>query len=78
METEGKEKSLALLNVKATNNRQGSYDFQIYRKKAITNVQIKPGSGHNRKILSGIFKGFVHQAYKICSAHHLEDELEFL
>ena len=81
MEVEGEDKSLAFLNVKATNNRQGSYDFQIYRKKAITNVQIKPESGHDRKILSGlsgIFKGFVHQAYKICSAHHLEDELEFL
>ena len=78
MEVESEDKSLAFLNVKATNNRQGSYDFQIYRKKAITNVQIKPESGHDPKILSGIFKGFVHQAYKICSAHHLEDEIEFL
>ena len=78
MEVETEDKSLAFLNVKATNNRQGSYDFQVYRKKAITNVQVKPGSSHDPKILSGIFKGFIHQAYKICSAHRLEDELEFL
>ena len=70
MEMEGEDKSLAFLNVKATNNRQGSYDFQIYRKKAITNVQIKPESSHDPKILSGIFKDFVQHSYKICSARN--------
>ena len=78
MEVEAEDKSLAFLNVKTKNNKQGSYDFKVYRKKAITNVQVKPESGHDPNILSGIFKGFVHQAYKICSAKNLEEELEFL
>ena len=78
MEVETEDKSLAFMNVKTTNNRQGSYEFQVYRKKAITNVQVKPESSHDPKILSGIFKGFVHQAHKICSPHHLDDELEFI
>ena len=78
MEVETEDKSLAFMNVKTTNNRQGSYEFQVYRKKAITNVQVKPESSHDPKILSGIFKGFVHQAHKICSPHHLDDELEFM
>ena len=78
MEVENEDKSLAFMNVKTTNNRQGSYEFQVYRKKAITNVQVKPESSHDPKILSGIFKGFVHQAHKICSPHHLENELDFI
>ena len=78
MEVEAEDKSLAFLNVKTTNNKQGSYDFKVYRKKAITNVQVKPESSHDPNILSGIFKGFVHQAYKICSTNNLEEELEFL
>ena len=78
MEVEAEDKSLAFLNVKTKNNKQGSYDFKVYRKNAITNVQVKPESGHDPKILSGIFKGFVHQAHNICSANHLGEELEFL
>ena len=75
---EAENKSLAFMNVKTTNNKQGSYEFQVFRKKAITNVQVKPESSHDPKILSGIFKGFVHQAHKICSQHHLKNELEFI
>ena len=78
MEMEAEDKSLAFMNVKTTNNKQGSYEFQVFRKKAITNVQVKPESSHDPKILSGIFKGFVHQAHKICSQHHLKNELEFI
>lgn len=78
METEAEDKSLAFLNVNSRNTGEGSYEFKIHRKKAITNVQVRPESGHDPNILSGIFKGFVHQALKICSPLHLEDELEFL
>ena len=35
---------LAFLDVTITNGRRGSYEFQIFRKEAITNVQIKPNS----------------------------------
>jgi hypothetical protein len=78
METEAEDKSLAFLNVRSKNTGEGRYEFKIHRKKAITNVQVRPESGHDPNILSGIFKGFVHQALKICSPHHLEHEMEFL
>ena len=79
MEVENEEeKSLEFLDVKTINNRQGSYDFQVFRKKAITNIQVKPTSSHDPKILDGIFKGFVHRAHKICSERYLKEEIKFL
>ena len=60
IDMEGEDKSLASLNIKATNNIEGSYDLPICRK----NVQTKPESGHDPKKLIGIFKRFVHTAYK--------------
>ena len=78
METEDEVKSLAFLNVRSRNTGEGRYEFKVHRKNAITNVQVRPESGHDPNILNGIFKGFVHQALKICSPQHLEDEMEFL
>ena len=78
MEVEKEEKTLEFLDVKVRNNGQGNYDFEVFRKKAITNIQVKPNSSHDPKTLRGIFKGFVHRAYKICSEHHLKDEVDFL
>ena len=78
MEVEKEGKTLDYLEVNTTNNGQGKYDFKVFRKKAITNVQLKPNSCHDPKILNGVFKGFVHRAHKICSEHHLKDEIEFL
>ena len=56
----------------------GNMSSMFTEKKAITNVQIKPTSCHDPRILQGIFKGFVHRAYKICSENYLKEELEFL
>ena len=50
----------------------------MFRKAAITNVQIKSNSGHNPKILDGIFTGFIDRAYKTCSKDFLNDEINFL
>ena len=50
----------------------------MYRKDAITNVQIKPNSSHDEKVKYGVFKGFVHRAMTICSAKYIKDELELL
>ena len=78
MEAENEGKTLEFLDIKVTNNGEGKYEFDVFRKKAITNVQVKPTSSHDPKILEGIFKGFVHRAHKICSKKHLKNELEFL
>ena len=56
----------------------GKYEFDIYRKKAITNIQIKPTSAHDPNVLDGIFKGFFHRALTLCSDKFIEPELKFL
>ena len=78
IEKESEDKSIEFLDVKIMNNGHGKYEFDVHRKKAITNVQIKPSSDHDPKIILGVFKGFVHRAFKICSANYIEQELEFL
>ena len=75
---ENENKVLEFLDVKIINNGTGKYEFDIHRKDAITNVQVKPHSSHDPNILQGIFKGFVHRAMAICSEIHLDDELNFL
>ena len=42
IEVENEDKGLASMNVKSTNNRHGSHEFRVYRKKAITNLQVNP------------------------------------
>ena len=63
------------LDVMIVNNTKGKYEFKVYRKEAITNIQIKPHSNYDPKILSAIFKGYVYRSYSICSDSHLQDEI---
>ena len=58
MEKENERKELAYLEIKTKNPGTGKYEFSVYRKAAITNVQIKPESCHDPKVLRGVFKGF--------------------
>ena len=77
MDVEDHQKSLQFLDLNIKNNH-GSYEFKIYRKNAITNVQVEPHSGHDPKTLKGIFTGFLHRAYTVCKGQHQKDEIEFL
>ena len=56
------------------NQGTGKYEFDVFRKKAITNVQVKPESEHDPKVL----KGFVYRAESICSERYLDQEMQFL
>ena len=78
MEVENENKELSYLEIMSKNPGTGRYEFDIYRKKAITNVQVKPNSCHDPKILRGIFKGFLNRAFRICSKKYLDKEIEFL
>ncbi|XP_065679829.1 uncharacterized protein LOC136094144 [Hydra vulgaris] len=78
MEIENENNTLNFLDVTIINNKTGTYDFKVYRKDALTNVQIKPNSCHDPKIINGIFKGFVHRALYLCSDNNIEQELLFL
>ena len=78
MDTESTNKEMAFLEIRTMNNGQGRYEFDVYRKKAITNVQVKPHSSHDPRVLKGIFKGFVYRALVICSSNFFEKEIDFL
>ena len=78
METENERKSLNFLDITITDNMNGSYDFQVYRKPAITNVQVKPNSGHDIKILKDIFIGFIDCAFHLCSEKFIDNEITYL
>ena len=78
MEKENQHKELAYLEIKTKNPGTGKYEFDIYRKEAITNVQIRPESCHDPKVLCGVFKGFLNRAIRICSKKYLDKEIDFL
>ena len=78
IECEDENKTLNFLDIKITNDQSGKYKFNIHRKNAITNIQVKPTSSHDPKILNGIFKGFVHRAFTLCSEQYIDQELQFL
>ncbi|XP_047124298.1 uncharacterized protein LOC124807001 [Hydra vulgaris] len=78
IEVENKNKILNFLDITIINNTQGKYEFKVDRKDAIINIQIKPHSNHDPKILKAIFKEYIHRAYSICSENHLKDEINFL
>ena len=77
-EYENEHKELNFLDVTIKNNLNQSYDFAVYRKPAITNVQIKPHSNICPNIAMGVFKGFLSRALHICSENYLAQEIDFL
>ena len=54
MEEENENKELEFLDTKIINNGDGKYEFKVFRKEAITNVQVKPTSAHDPNFLNGI------------------------
>ena len=77
-EYENEDKELNFLDCSIMNTGEGRYQTKVYRKDAITNVQIKSNSDHDEKIKDGIFKGFLHRARTLCTEKYLADEIEFL
>ena len=69
VEKENAGKELQFLDIKITNNRIGKYEFDVFRKEAITNVQIKPTSSHDPQVLNGVLKVLyiVHYHYVVIS-----------
>ena len=71
-------KELNFLEVTIRNNLKHSYDFAVYYKLAITNVQIKLHSKICLNVAMGVFKGFLSHPLHICSENYLAQEIEFL
>ncbi|XP_004206267.3 uncharacterized protein LOC101237111 [Hydra vulgaris] len=77
VELENHQKQLNFLDVNITNIMHGAYEFQIHRKEAITNIQLKPNSNINPNIITGVFKGFLCRAKRLCSQKYLKQEIDF-
>lgn len=77
-EYENDEKQLNYLDTTIINSKEGNYKFKLYRKDAITNIQVKPNSCHDEKVKIGIFKGYISRARSICSEEYLNEEIEFI
>ena len=73
-----KNKQLSFLDITITNTGNNTYDFKIFWKTSIANIQIKPNSNIAPHIAMGVFKGFLSRAYKICTEKHLQSEIDFL
>ena len=78
IEYENDHKELNFLDVTIRNNLNQSYDFAVYCKPAITNVQIKPHSNICPNIAMGVFKGFLSHALHISPVSYLAQQIEFL
>ena len=61
-----------------TNAINNKYELKVHRKKAITNIHIKPTSCINPNIIKSVFKGFLHRAHSICSKKYIKKEEKFL
>ena len=69
---------LPFLDISLKNNRLGKYEMKVFRKGAITNLQIHPGSSVDPTTIFGVFKGFLTRANRICTPCQLQQEVKFL
>ena len=78
MEKESLDGILAFLDISLKNNRLGKYEMKVFRKDAITNLQIHPDSSVNPSTIVSVFKGFLIRAHRICTHAKLQEEIDFL
>ena len=62
------------MGVTKRNNLNHSYDFVVYHKPAITNIQKKMHSNICSNIAMGVFKVFLSRVLHICSEIYLAQE----
>ena len=78
IEYENGNKSLNFLDINISNTINNKYEFKVHRKKAITNIHIKPTSCIDPNIIKSVFKGFLRRAHSICSDKYIKEEEKFL
>ena len=69
-------KELNFFYLTIINSQTNKYQFEVYRKPTITNVQVKRKS--NMCLLPLAFKGVLSQAFSICSQKCLDKEMTYL
>ena len=64
------------MDVNLIKQSDGSLDFSVYRKPSYTGKLLDYGSSSHSSQKRCVVKSLVNRAFKICSSHLLEDELE--
>ena len=78
IEFENNQKQLNVVDTTISNNGTNSFDFKIFRKQAITNIQIKPNSNMAPNISVVVFRASMSGAYKISLKRFIDEEIQFL
>ena len=78
IEYENGNKSLNFLDINITNIINNKYEFKVHRKKAITNIHVKPALCIDSNIIKSVFKGFLDRTQSICSEKYIKEEEKFL
>ena len=65
IEDDNGSKSLNFLEINISNTINNKYEFKVHRKKAITNIHIKPTSCIDPNTIKSKFKGFLHREHWI-------------
>ena len=65
IEDDNGSKSLNFLEININNTINNKYEFKVHRKKAITNIHIKPTSCIDPNTIKSKFKGFLHREHWI-------------
>ena len=78
IEYENGNKSLNFFCINITNTIKNKYEFKVPRKRAITNMHIKPTSCIDPNMIKSVFKGFLQRAHSICSEKYTKEEEIFL
>ena len=66
-----------LLDINNTNTVNNRYEFKVHRKKAITNIHIKPTLCIDPNIIKIVFKGFLYKADLIYFEKCIKEEEKF-
>ena len=78
IEYENGNKSWNFLDININNTINNKYEFKVHRKKAITNIYIKPTSCIDPSTIKNVFKSFLHKVQWICSEKYVREEEKFL
>ena len=74
IEYENGNKSLSFPHINITNTINNEYEFKVYRKKATTDIHIKPKSCIDLNTIKSLLKGSLHRAQLICSRKYIEEK----
>ena len=66
------------MDINITNTIINKYEFRVHRKKTISNVNIKPTSCIDPRIIKSVLKGSLHKTYSICSGKYIKEEEKLL